>query len=465
MLHHSSATLSRDALKANLHLAFSYSCGVGPDRPRRGGAHRRSRPNIEQPLMKGTFDEFPVQIAIGKRSGGMCAAIVGCKKIVADAINGDLASVAHSRNGFCRLDFRNSYDEMPLLAHTNSRFDGTHNQSLFAYNTKNLTGLQRCSRLASVIQTSTLQIDALVSRRRLLQFKQRTNRHASLFLARHLAIIAATGGLVWATTGTFWLLPAMFLHGLGIVHLFAAQHEFAHRTAFRTRWLNDVLGGIFGTLIMLPHVYFRWEHTDHHTYTQDTKRDPQLIPQPRSLRGYFLYLSSIPYWIGFLRPFVHHLRGHLNVREKRFVPASEHWKVIREARVMFAVYLAVALISLYFRTLIFLQYWLIPRLLAEPFMRFIRMTEHVGRPVDHPDCLQNSRTCHVWPPLRWLAWNMPYHAEHHLSSGVPFHALPALSAELPGQRTICRGYRAAHREILLQIHRGTDVSASVGRDS
>jgi fatty acid desaturase len=299
------------------------------------------------------------------------------------------------------------------------------------------------------------QIETLVARKRLRQLKRRSNWPAALFLARHLAVIAATGWLVWATIDTYWLVPSMFLHGLGIVHLFAAQHEFAHRTAFRTRWLNDLFGSVFGTLIMLPHVYFRWEHTDHHTYTQDTQRDPQLISLPRSLGAYFFYLSTIPYWMGFLRPFVQHLKGHLSVKEKRFVPATEFWKVVWEARAMLAIYLAAAVISFHYRTLTFLQYWLLPRLLAEPFMRFIRMTEHVGRPVDHADFLQNSRTCHVWPPLRWLAWNMPYHSEHHLSSGVPFHALPALSSELPLNRPVHRGYRSAHREILRQIQRGS----------
>jgi len=46
-------------------------------------------------------------------------------------------------------------------------------------------------------------------------------------------------------------------------------------------------------------------------------------------------------------------------------------------------------------------------------------------------------------PIRFLMWNMPYHAEHHLCPAVPFHQLPALhrllqeklahvAAELPG---------------------------------
>jgi fatty acid desaturase len=225
--------------------------------------------------------------------------------------------------------------------------------------------------------------------------------------------------------------------------------------------LNDVFGNLFGFIIMLPHVYFRWEHTEHHTYTQVSGRDPQLISQPKSLWQYLLYLSTIPYWLGFLRPFVRHVIGIIPPNERRFIPATETWKVVWEARAMFVAYAGLLIVSLWLRTEVLWFYWLGPRLLGEPFMRFIRMSEHVGRPVNEPDLLQNSRTCIVWAPLRWLAWNMPYHAEHHLSPGVPFHALPALHRELRAvPRPITAGYHGAHREILGRVLHADAVAVS-----
>jgi fatty acid desaturase len=305
------------------------------------------------------------------------------------------------------------------------------------------------------------QVKALVPQRRLRVLMRRTDGPGWLYLVRHIGWLAVTGGIVWQAIGTAWLVPAMSLHGIGIVHLFSAQHEFAHRTAFRTRMLNDVFGNLFGFIILLPHVYFRWEHTDHHTYTQVADRDPQLIPQPKSLWQYFWYLSTIPYWLGFLKPFVRHVIGNVSPKERRFIPATETWKVVWEARAMLATYAGLLALSLWLRTEALWFYWLGPRLLAEPFMRFIRMTEHVGRPVNEPDLLQNSRTCIVWAPLRWLAWNMPFHAEHHLSPGVPFHALPALHRDLRGvPRPITGGYHGAHREILGRILHADAVTVS-----
>ena len=293
------------------------------------------------------------------------------------------------------------------------------------------------------------QVKKLISRPKLRQLMKRTDRHAWMYLLRHFAIIFATGYLVYLCIDTWLFIPSMFIHGIGIVHLFSPQHEFAHRTAFRTRWLNDFFGWIFGVAIMLPNVYFRWEHTAHHSFTQQERRDPQLIRAPRTVFEYVFYLSSLPYWWGFLRAFVRHLFAVVSAEEKRFLPKTERWKVVAEAWAMLAIYLAVVFYVIVTDSMAPLYYWLIPRVLAEPYMRFVRMTEHVGRPVNNSNLLENTRTTTVGPLARALAWNMPFHAEHHLSPAVPFHALPDFCDEI-NQHHIkaSNGYLDAHLDIV-----------------
>ena len=50
----------------------------------------------------------------------------------------------------------------------------------------------------------------------------------------------------------------------------------------RTRWLNDLVGAYCGFVIMLPPKFFRYEHCDHHTYTQVHGHDPEMILLPIS---------------------------------------------------------------------------------------------------------------------------------------------------------------------------------------
>ncbi|GIS91143.1 MAG: hypothetical protein CM1200mP20_11840 [Pseudomonadota bacterium] len=100
------------------------------------------------------------------------------------------------------------------------------------------------------------------------------------------------------TKNTLWFWPMMFVQGIIIVHHFSLQHECVHYTAFKTRWLNNLIGNICGVIIIPPHQYFRYEHCDHHTYTQVPGQDPELIELPKSITGYLAYLSAVPYWRG-----------------------------------------------------------------------------------------------------------------------------------------------------------------------
>ena len=55
------------------------------------------------------------------------------------------------------------------------------------------------------------------------------------------------------------------------------------------------------------------------------------------------------------------------------------------------------------------------------------MAEH-GRCAHIANIFANTRTTYTTALVRWLAWNMPYHAEHHAMPNVPFHKLPEVNA-------------------------------------
>ena len=68
--------------------------------------------------------------------------------------------------------------------------------------------------------------------------------------------------------------------------------------------------------------------------------------------------------------------------------------------------------------------WLLPLLIGQPFLRAYLLAEH-GLCPPVANMLENSRTTFTNRIVRFLAWNMPYHAEHHSYPNVPFHRLPA----------------------------------------
>jgi len=92
-------------------------------------------------------------------------------------------------------------------------------------------------------------------------------------------------------------------------------------------------------------------------------------------------------------------------------------------------------------------------------MRLVRISEHGGCPWV-ADLLRNTRTTLTWRPVRWLAWNMPFHAEHHAFPNVPFHALPELHRHLgPHIEHVDDGYVLSHlrlqQELYRQVHSQT----------
>jgi fatty acid desaturase len=248
------------------------------------------------------------------------------------------------------------------------------------------------------------------------------------------------------------MIPAMLIHGIVMAFLFAPMHETSHGTAFRSRWLNEAVFRLISFIYISPPVFFRYFHAAHHSYTQIRGRDPDIVmPEQPTIFNYIVYVSTVRMWRRNATWFVTHALGHIDPRDSWYVPESEWPRIYREARVMLAMYAAIGIAAYTMGTVEILTLWLIPRLMGEPVMRWIRVTEHVGCEYT-ADLRRNTRTTRPSLLLRGIFWNMSYHAEHHLCPAVPFHALAALHREAGHQlHEVGSGYLAVHREVLTRI--------------
>ncbi len=237
-------------------------------------------------------------------------------------------------------------------------------------------------------------------------------------LATHVGAILVLG---WLIARGWWAL--MLPQGVLIVFLFTLMHECVHRTAFATRWINDRTAELAGFLLLLPPEWFRLFHFAHHRHTQDPDRDPELAHgKPEIWPAYALHVSGLPVWWGALKVLA---RNALGRSADPFVPPAARARVTREARVLIAAYATLATVSLATGSAILLKIWIIPALIGQPFLRLYLLAEH-GRCPLVADMFENSRTTFTNRIVRWIAWNMPYHSEHHAFPTVPFHRLPDL---------------------------------------
>lgn len=277
-------------------------------------------------------------------------------------------------------------------------------------------------------------------------------------LALHGLAIAVAGAVYAAAFDTAWMLPAAWLYGTALVFLFAPLHETVHYTAFRSRALNRTVSAACGWILLLPARYFRAFHLEHHRYTQDPERDPELaVAPPATWCGYLWRVSGFQYWTSRVRTMLTHAGGRVT---EPYIGPTERAAVVREARIHLASYVAVATVSAVAGSAAVLWVWLLPVVLGQPMLRLYLLAEHTGCPMV-PEMLENSRTVHTNAFVRFLAWNMPYHAEHHAYAAIPFHALPRAHAALaPFVRVQSPGYASVHRDLVRKIYRFTAAGAN-----
>lgn len=255
-------------------------------------------------------------------------------------------------------------------------------------------------------------------------------------------------GVLIAERAPLWPL-LMAPQGVLIVFLFTALHESVHRTAFRTRRLNDLVARVCGFMIALPADWFRSFHFAHHRFTQDPENDPELAsPKPDTLGGYLIHLSGIPVWGSHFKTLGANALGGCS---DEFVPLRERAKVRAEAQITIAAYAAVAGLAVYWGSSTLLFAWILPAAIGQPFLRLYLLAEHTHCP-HVANMLENTRTTHTTWLVRKLAWNMPYHVEHHAFPAIPFHRLPEFHELIKGRIIhLEAGYASFHRRYIQSL--------------
>ncbi len=269
-------------------------------------------------------------------------------------------------------------------------------------------------------------------------------------------VLFAAGGIYF--WGTWWCVP--FWAAYGVLYGSACDsrwHECGHGTAFRTRWMNDVVYNIASFQVMRNPVAWRWSHARHHTDTYIVGRDPEIAfmrpPAVVKLGLAFIGVQGVWESMGIL---LRQASGRLNDDEKDYIPEGERWKAVLAARIQIAIYAATIVAALAFRSWIPLMVIGLPRIYGCWHMVMTGLLQHGGLADNVIDHRLNSRTVYMNPISRFIYWNMNYHIEHHMFPMVPYHALPRLhelvKADYPPPNTsILDGYIEMYRAVKRQL--------------
>jgi fatty acid desaturase len=270
-----------------------------------------------------------------------------------------------------------------------------------------------------------------------------------------MVVFAGLGIYFWAT----WLCVPFFL-AYGVLYGSASDsrwHECGHGTAFKTRWMNDVVYEIACFMIMRNPVTWRWSHTRHHTDTVIVGRDPEIavMRPPDLLRLVLNFFGILDVWHA-ISDLIRNALGIVSAEEKTFIPEQEQPRVVQIARIWAAIYAATIALSIYMGSILPLVLVGLPRLYGAWHHVLTGLLQHGGLADNVIDHRLNSRTVLMNPISRFIYWNMNYHVEHHMFPMVPYHALPQLHAmirhDLPAANpSILHAYREMIPAFLRQL--------------
>ncbi len=265
------------------------------------------------------------------------------------------------------------------------------------------------------------------------------------------ACLLGFGGAGEALWGSWWAVPAFAIYGVFYGSASDSRwHECGHRTAFKTRWMNDAVYWIACFMILREPVVWRWSHVRHHVDTIVVGRDPEIgSERPPNLFHTCLAFFALRGGPKTFRAVAMHAMGRISAAEASFIPAREQPRLFRDARMWLAIYAVVIASAVAARSVLPLMLVGLPSFYGAWLHVVFGLTQHAGLAEDVVDHRLNCRTVYMNPVFRFIYWNMNYHVEHHMFPMVPYHALPTLHAIMKADTPEpYPGLIATYREII-----------------
>jgi len=301
-----------------------------------------------------------------------------------------------------------------------------------------------------------------IDRELIKQLMMRNNGWAIAHIASWFAALGLFGWLAHLSWGSWWAVPTFAIYGVLYGSMSDSRwHETAHRTAFRTKWMNDVVYYIASFMIFREPETWRWSHARHHSDTIIVGRDAE-IAFKRNVPFYkfILELVGITAVPNEFKQWVQNALGNFTNNQKEFQP-EETFRISKWASRVYILILAGVVASCVLaRSVEPLMFIGLPSFYGHWLVVTLGITQHAGLAEDVIDHRLNTRTIYMGPLNRWIYWNMNYHVEHHIYPSVPFHSLKKLHLAIKDQLpTPYPSLYRALREVVPTLRRQANDSA------
>jgi|TARA_B110000914_G_C15472976_1_gene451620 fatty acid desaturase len=289
-------------------------------------------------------------------------------------------------------------------------------------------------------------------------------QHVSLFFG----LLFLTGYCAYLTWGSWWSLFWFLVYGNVYNFANAMWHETGHKTAFKTKSINEIFYYISSYMAFFEPLRWRYTHFIHHGNTYSTENpydheiefDNNLKKTPTRM-----LINIIPFAdIFFLKQHISYeiIKHALGIETKvmrESIPENAKSKCIFISRLYICIWLFIIIFSFLINSWLPIIYFILPIFYGKTLHKIVAFTQHAGMARDVKDHRLSSRDMRLNPILSFLYWKMEYHCVHHIFPTIPSYNLDKVHDHLKDQLPqIKNGLINTYKEIIPALIKQTQDS-------
>lgn len=271
-------------------------------------------------------------------------------------------------------------------------------------------------------------------------------RRSLSYLFLDLGIIAA---LYWlaATLNSAWFFPVFWLmQGTMFWALFVVGHDCGHGSFSRYRWLNNAIGHLSHTLILVPFHGWRISHRTHHANTGNIDTDESWYPVTESQYRQMAWFEKLArfHLILFVYP-LYLFRRSPGKQGSHFMPESplfrpqEKWDVLTSTICCTLMLGFLTAVGIHYGLGWLVNYYLMPYIIFVAWLDLVTFLHHTDAEVPWYRgkdwyFLKGALSTidHNYGLINPIHHNIGTHVVHHIFLSIPhYHLLEATAAVKP----------------------------------
>ena len=267
---------------------------------------------------------------------------------------------------------------------------------------------------------------------------------SGLHLALDLAALAGLYALSLQVASPVLWVPLAFLQGTFLWALFVIGHDCGHGSFSRHAWLNEWIGHLCHTPLLVPYHAWRLSHRIHHRRAGDLERDEGWFPLteaqhralPRSVRWLRTRGLFLVFPLYLLRRAPERAGSHYDARDAMF-PAQDRARVRRSVRACALFAAGLGAFAVFAGPGAVARFWVLPWLVACGWIAVVTYLHHSDEAVPwyrgagwswlHGAL---STTDRRYGPFERLHHDAGCHVVHHLFPAIPHYRLREAAALL-----------------------------------